>query len=165
MGEQHRAAVAGRPARLLVGEDAVEHVVAPDRHPGGRDVRRDGQSHEQSQAHRPAAAGGIDDREEPQAEQRQIDREHRRDEPAVDRLELRPLDDDQQADEEEGGETQEHEAATLRAQVQLARPGHEHREDAGREPAACRWEHHTSVGAAHAGAGPELADYAARGRT
>ena len=56
--EQDGAAVAGRPARLLVGEDALEHVVAPHRDPGGGDVRRGGQGDEygDEQRHRSATA-------------------------------------------------------------------------------------------------------------
>ena len=147
MREQDGAAVAGGAARLLVREDAVEHLVAADGDPGGRDVRRGGQRDEDGEPDRPPAARGVDDGEDPESEEREVDGEHGREEPAVDRFELRPLDDQEQADEEHGGEAEEDEAAPSRAEVQLTGSGQEHREHTGREPAACRWEHHPSVGA------------------
>ena len=52
---------------------------------------------------RDSAAPGVEHREEPQREERDVDGEERRDEAAVDRLDLCLLDEDEQAHQEDGG--------------------------------------------------------------
>ena len=66
--EQDGAAVAGRPARLLVGEDALEHVVAPHRDPGGGDVGRGGERDEGGDEERNRSLDCVDDREHAERE-------------------------------------------------------------------------------------------------
>ena len=100
-----------------------------------------GQRDEDGEPDRPAATRGVDDGEEPQGEERHVDHEHGSHEPTVDRFELGAVDDNEQPDEEDGSKPEEDEAAASCTEIQLAGPGQEHREHAGRKPAACRREH------------------------
>jgi hypothetical protein len=66
--QQDGAAVAGGTARLLVGEDALEHVVAPDRDPGGRHMGCGGQGDECGDEERNRSLDGVDDCEHAEGE-------------------------------------------------------------------------------------------------
>jgi hypothetical protein len=110
VGEQHRAAVARRAAGLLVGEDALEHVVAAYCHPRRRHVRRCGERDEGGDEDRKGAASGVDDGEHAKRQQGEIDREDRRYDRAVDpgegvqrdpRPEDRAADDDAHPEDEQ----------------------------------------------------------------
>ena len=76
--------------RLLVREDGLEHGVAAHGHVRERDVRqrrsrRARTASADPRRRRPAPAPGVEHGEEPEAEEREVDREHAGDEPPVDR--------------------------------------------------------------------------------
>ncbi len=100
-------------------------------------MRRCSQGEEDRKPGDPTAPD-VGDCEHAQRQHRGVDREHGGDQPAVNRLELRVLHDDEECDKEERGKAEEGESTSSCAEKQLAGPGHEHREDARREPAACR---------------------------
>ena len=130
--EQDATAVAGGVAgRLLVREDGLERVVAADGHVAGGEVRRRGQRDESGDSDRPAAARSVDDRKEAEGEQGEVEPEQEREEAAVDRVERAPGREREHAEQERGGEAEQHEPAAAGAAVQLPRAGHEHREEAG----------------------------------
>ena len=138
VGEQHAAPVAGRAARLLVCEDVLEHAVAADGQVAGGDVRSGGQRHERRRARppsrrarrrRPRRAEGRAARGRPRARRR----------PAAGRRPRAARGPRRRGgDEQDGREPEQDEAASSCAEIELASPGHEHREEAGRKPAACR---------------------------
>ena len=142
VGEQHRAAVARRAARLLVGEDALEHVVAAHRHPRRRHVRRCGERDEDGDEDRESAPSGVDDGEHAKRQQGEIDREDRRYDRAVDPgegVQRDPRAEDRAADDDARPEDEQDEPAARRAPIQLADARHEQRQKPGDEhrPSVC----------------------------
>ena len=97
-------------------------------------MRRRGQRDESGDPDRPAAARSVDDREEAEGEQGEVEPEQEREEAAVDRVERAPGREREHAEQERGSEAEQHEPAAAGASVQLPRPGHEHREEAGDQP-------------------------------
>ena len=112
--------------RLLVGEDALEHVVAPHGHVAGSHVRQRGQGGERDEAD-DTAAPHVEDGEEPQGEEQQVGGEHGADERPVDRG-RGPAHEREPGQHRDGGQPDEDEPAPAGTEVELPGAGHEHRE-------------------------------------
>ena len=146
---EEEAAGGQHVAGLLFREDRLEHVVAPHGQVARGDVRGGGQRHKRHEreveVESPAAPPGVDDGVEPEHEQREVDREHRGDQPPVEPCEGARGREREQAGQRSRGDGEQHEAAPSRAVVQLPRPRNQHREQAGNNPPLRRLAHRFSV--------------------
>src|SRR5918995_1200670 len=140
--EQERAAVAGCAARLLLREDAREHLVAADRHPRRGDVGHRREHDEGGDEDGKRAAGGVDDGEDAEGEQCEIGQEDDRYDPAVyarERVQREPGSDDQSGYDDRHRDGHKDEPTPRGSSVQLAQSGDDRRQEAGDDhrPSVC----------------------------
>ena len=139
--------------RLLLGEDGLEHVVAPHRHVTRRRVRErrrhdEGDQHG-AREHGPDAARCIDHGEEAEREDAEIDDQQGRDEPPVEHRQSRlpaPRHDGRQDEQDQRRRAEQQEPAAPRAPEELSRTRQEHREKPGEKRASARLGHARSLG-------------------
>ena len=126
-----------RVARLLVCEDVLEHAVAADGQVPGGDMRSGGERDERGETGRPAAARGVQDREEPEREQCEVDTEDGRNQPPVDTpncIHRDPRGEQETPPEPQAArDPEQDESASPCAVVELTRPGKKHREESGHQ--------------------------------
>ena len=132
MREEDAAPVTGRAARLLVGEDVLEHAVAADGQVAGGDVGSGGERHQHGQSC-DAATPDVGNGEDPKREHRKVEHEQRDEELPVDppeRVDRQPDCEDEDAEHSEGGDPEQDQAAPARTDVELPRPRKQQRKDA-----------------------------------
>ena len=127
--------------RLVAGEDAVEDGVAANRVIAGRGVRRHRQDDEHGDEYRRGGAARVDDREQAQAEQRNVQDEDREQQAQSERRMCER--DGARCQHDRRGEREKNGCAAVRPNEELAEARHEHRQRRGR--------HGWSLGAAAGG--------------